>query len=45
MYSSQVAYEAITNVRAMVSLGLEDKMANLFVEKIHDPHKYVTLNM
>ena len=26
----------------MASLGLEDKMGNLFVEKIHGPHKYVT---
>ena len=45
MYLSQVAYEAIANVRTVVLLGLEDKMANLFVEKIHGPHKYVTLNM
>lgn len=44
MYSSQIAYEAIANIRTVVSLGLEDRMGNLFVEKIHGPHKYIILN-
>ena len=38
---SQIAYEAIANIRTVASLGLEEKMGNLFEDKIRRPHKYV----
>ena len=40
MYT-QIAYEAIANIRTVASLGLEERMGNLFEEKILGPHKYV----
>ena len=36
----QIAYEAIANIKTVASFNLEEKMENLFKEKLHAPHKY-----
>ena len=45
MHASQIVYEAIANIRTVASLSLEERMGNLFVEKIQAPHKYVNLHV
>jgi len=39
-FLSQIAYEAIANIRTVKSLNLEETMENLFTEKLQAPHKY-----
>jgi len=46
MHSSltQIAYEAIVNIRTVASLTLEKKLGDLFEEKLKAPFKYATIS-